>query len=317
VSRRGLLRALVSALFGKRHLALRMTLGKRFEVAFWERPGLWCADAELDSIVADMRAVAAEGQRGKPVPHYGALVGDRRDLGRRIITIAYDREHRRPAGFNALAALDLKLGVTKETLLHLGLTYVDPRYQGQSLPALLYGATAFLMLFKGGLRGCWISNVTQVPAVLGLVAAGYSSVYPNPLKPTPQTFAHLTLARQIMRHHRSAFGVADDAPFDEARQVILDAYTGGSDELKKTFEEAPKHRDPRVNDFCKKALDYARGDDFLQLGRCDLPAAVRFLGSKLPRGAVPQLLYRAAVLLFFATLLPALRWVIPEGRTES
>lgn len=309
---KGPLRSLWGAIVGRdEYLSLRMKVGQRFEVAFWERPGVWCDDATLTKMTEDLRVVAKAGQEGKPVPMYGALLGERGDLARRVITIAYDTATGRPVGFNALAALDLQVGVHPETVLHLGLTYVDPEFQGHGLPGLLYGAAAFLLLFKGGLRGFWISNVTQVPAVVGLVSGGYAHVYPNPLKGTRQTFTHLTLARQIMRHHRAAFGVADESPYDEVRSIIQDAYTGGSDELKKTFEDAPKHRDARVNAWCEKQLDYRRGDDVLQLGRCTLGSSLGFLGSRLPKGAVVQLAFQAFVLLLFATVVPALRWLLP------
>ena len=286
--RRGAWTALAAALGGKDLLTIRMSFG-RFDLAFWERPGLWCSDEELATMTAELRAVAQAGQRGKPVPQYGVLLGERSDLSRRIITIAYDREQKRAVGFNALVALDLEVGVHTQTVLHLGLTYIDPSCQGQALPALLYGASTFLTFFKGGLRSFWVSNVTQVPSVIGKFASTYSEAYPSPVVPVRQTFSHLTLARQIMRHERSAFGVANDAPYDEARSVILNAYTGGSDELKKTFAEAPKHRDPRVNAWCEAQLDYARGDDVLQLGRCSLGTAVRFLREKLPKGSAAQL----------------------------
>ena len=98
-----------------------------------------------------------------------------------------------------------------------------------------------------------------------------------------QSFAHLQLARGIMRAHRAVFGVGDEAGFDEARFVITDAYTGGSDALKKTFEAAPKHRDEQYNAFCARELDYARGDDVLQLGRIDLAGARRYLLREVPR----------------------------------
>ena len=94
----------------------------------------------------------------------------------------------------------------------------------------------------------------------------------------------------IMSRHRAVFGVGDDAGFDEARFVITNAYTGGSDELKKTFEAAPKHRDEQYNAFCASELDYARGDDVLQIGRIDLAGARRYLLSEVPSGSLPALL---------------------------
>jgi hypothetical protein len=121
------------------------------------------------------------------------------------------------------------------------------------------------------------------------------------------------LARAIMRSHRAAFGVGDEAEFDEVRQIIGNAYTGGSDELKKRFEDAPKYRVEAANEVCRRELDYARGDDFLQIGRCTLAAALQFLRMKLPQGSIFQLAFRAAVLIGFATIVPIVRWLVPSA----
>jgi hypothetical protein len=293
----------------------RFTLGA-FEVVMWERPGVACDDATLAAIVRDLRTVARAGQNGKPVPEYGVLLGERADLATRVVTIVYTRAGR-PVGFNALTWFDLALGTRVESVLHLGLTFVDPEYQRQRLPALLYGVTTFLLLFKSGLRPFWISNVTQVPAVAGMVGDNYAGTFPDPAGRNRQSFLQLVLARAIMRDHRRAFGVGAEAGFDETRGVITNAYTGGSDELKKTFAEAPKHRNPVVNDFCARTLDYARGDDLLQIGRCTLASTLRFLRGKLPQGTVVQLAYRAAVLVGTATLVPVVRWLVPRRPSAS
>ena len=290
--------------------SMRFTLGA-FEIAMWERPGVGCDDATLAAIVEDLRTVARAGQNGKPMPEYGVLLGERADLASRVVTIVYTRAGR-PVGFNALTYFDLALGTRVESVLHLGLTFVDPEFQRQRLPALLYGVTTFLLLFRNGLRPFWISNVTQVPAVAGMVADNYAGAFPHYAGKHRQTFVQRVLARSIMKHHRRAFGVGEDAGYDEERGVITDAYTGGSDELKKSFAEAAKHRNPAVNDFCARTLDYQRGDDLLQIGRCTLASTLRFLRGKLPQGAAFQLAFRAAVLVGTATLVPVVRWLVPR-----
>lgn len=291
--------------------AVRFPIGRRFEVAMWERPGRWLDDADLARMVEDLRLVARASQEGKEVPAYGVLLGQRADLACRVVTIVYTRDEGRPVGFNALAYFDIPLGARIESVLHLGLTCVDPEFRRQRLPALLYGVATFLLLFKSGLRGFWISNVTQVPAVAGMVAENYAGVYPHYNLRNRQTFKHLVLARAIMLDHRDAFGVGAEAGFDEASQIITNAYTGGSDELKKTFDDAPKHRRPEVNEFCRRALDYDRGDDVLQLGRCTLRSTLNFLRGKLPQRSHVQLIYRALVLVAFATIVPVIRWLVP------
>ena len=124
-----------------------------------------------------------------------------------------------------------------------------------------------------------------------------------------KVFAHLQLARGIMRHHRSVFGVGDEAGFDEQRFVITNAYTGGSDALKKTSEAAPKHRDEQYNAFCTRELDYGRGDDLLQLGRIDLSGARRYLQREVPAGSLPVLLAASAVLALQRLILPLMHWI--------
>jgi hypothetical protein len=174
---------------------------------------------------------------------------------------------------------------------------------------VLYGMTALVLFARDGLRPKWISNVTQVPAVVGMVSETFSDVYPSPLPGARQSFAHLQLARGIMARHRAVFGVGGSAGFDEARFVITDAYTGGSDALKKSFEIAPKHRDDKYNSFCARELDYARGDDVLQLGRIDLAGARRFLQREVPAGSLPALLAASAVLALQRLVLPVLHWM--------
>ena len=111
-----------------------------------------------------------------------------------------------------------------------------------------------------------------------------------------------------------------DAGFDLDRQVITDAYTGGSDNLKKTFAVAAKHRKDGYNAYCEDQLDYARGDDVLQVGAIDLAAGQRFLSRSVPRSALPQLAVQGLVLATGALLAPTIQWLDtkrPFGRLRT
>ena len=55
-----------------------------------------------------------------------------------------------------------------------------------------------------------MSSITQVPAMVGMVAETFSDVFPAQ-SATPQSFTHRHLAHQIMPRHRHAFGVASAA----------------------------------------------------------------------------------------------------------
>src|SRR6201996_6652931 len=273
-----------------------------------ESPGLSLPRDELDALVAQLRMVAA-----KTVPQesltYGVFSGESEPLKRAVITLIIDEDSRQPIAFNALSVLDVALDGEPVRVTHLGLVMVDPDVRGQGLSWVLYGLTALVLFARDGLRPKWISNVTQVPAVVGMVSDTFSDVFPSPQPGARQSFAHLQLARGIMTRHRAVFGVGDDAGFDEARSVITNAYTGGSDALKKTFDVAPKHRDEKYNVFCARELDYERGDDVLQIGRIDVANARRYLLGEVPPGSLPALLTASLVLALQRLLLPVAHWM--------
>lgn len=120
-----------------------------------------------------------------------------------------------------------------EQVRHLGLVIVDPQKRSCGLPWILYGLTCFALFFffRRCLGPLWVGGVTQIPAVAGMVSQSFSQVVPAQER-TDQSFTHRHLAHQIMQPHRTAFGVGDDAGFDLDRQIITDAYTRGSDNLK-------------------------------------------------------------------------------------
>jgi hypothetical protein len=287
-------------------LSLRTHTGLQTRIV--ESPGRSLSQPDLDELVADLRTVA-----GKTLPAgsltYGIFSGERERLSRAIVTLIREEATGRPIAFNALSVMSVELDGEPQQVTHLGLVMVDPDVQGQGLSWVLYGLTTLVLFARDGLRPKWISNVTQVPAVFGMVCDTFSDVFPSPDPAARQSFAHLQLARGIMRDQRAVFGVGGEAGFDEARFVITDAYTGGSDALKKSYDVAPKHRDAQYNVFCERELDYGRGDDLLQLGRVDLAGARRYLQREVPAGSLPALLAASAVLALQRLVLPVFHWL--------
>jgi hypothetical protein len=273
-----------------------------------ESPGRSLSKAELEALMAQLRIVASKTLPAGSLT-YGVFSGERERLSRAVVTLICEEASGRPIAFNALSVMPVELDGEAIEVTHLGLVMVDPDVQGQGLSWVLYGLTTLVLFMRGGLRPKWISNVTQVPAVCGMVSETFSDVFPSPRPGARQNFAHLQLARGIMRQHRSAFGVGEEAGFNEARFVITDAYTGRSDALKKSFDAVPKHRDDQTNAFCARELDYARGDDLLQIGRIDLAAARRYLFSEVPSGSLPALLATSAVLALQRLVLPLAHWM--------
>jgi hypothetical protein len=271
-----------------------------------DRPGAWMDAESLRNLIDDVRKVARatlpEGDLA-----YGVLGGDAERLATSVITVLYDRTSNAPVAFNALAWLPVSLRGRPTHVLHLGLVMVDPAARNRGMSWLLYGFTCFVLFLRKRARPVWVSNVTQVPAVFGMVSESFADVYPAPDRDRPR-FEQVLLARQIMASHRHAFGVGAEAQFDEARFVITNAYTGGSDDLKKTFEEAPKHRNEKFNLACARELDYRRGDDFLQLGQVNMAAAKAYVWDVVPRESLPGVIVSAMLLLVQAMILPVAQW---------
>ncbi|MGE0742733.1 MAG: hypothetical protein AB7O98_15445 [Hyphomonadaceae bacterium] len=288
------------------HLDLSLNSSADIRTRVVDRPGLWMETNELAALVADVRTVArATMPEGDLM--YGVLGGDPERLKASVITVLYDRKSGAPVAFNALAWLPVQLRGRETHVLHLGLVMVDPAARNRGMSWLLYGFTCFILFLRQGARPIWISNVTQVPAVFGMVSESFASVYPAP-GAGKASFEHVLLARQIMAAHRHAFGVGADAGFDEDRFVITNAYTGGSDDLKKTFADAPKHRNEAFNEACAAALDYARGDDFLQLGQVNMAAAQAYVWDVVPKESLPGVLVSGVLLAVQAFVLPILHW---------
>ena len=294
------------ATLNRRYLNESVSARDSARVRIIERPGRWMTSAAVDDLLSQMqrivRAATPAGTLG-----YGAASGDRARLDDAIITIVYDRTGI-PIAFNALALIDCELRGRPIEVLHLGLVMIDPAHRAGGLSGVLYGLTAFLLFARRRLRPLWVSNVTQVPAVFGMVSESFHDVYPTSDPERRQSYDHLHLARQIMQRHRRVFGTSESAEYDEARAVIRDAYTGGSDNLKKSYDETAKHRHDPHNETCRRTLDYDRGDDFLQIGQVTLAAARRFFTRSAVGVSPVGISLKFGLLALEGLVAPVIQW---------
>lgn len=288
-------------------LSVSFNASSEFRVSIVERPGVTLASDDLHSLQVKCDEVVRACLKGDSLD-YGLFAEGSDAWDRSVITLVTRRSDGRPVAFNAMPMLEVLHGGDRETVLHLGLVMVDPDERSGGLSWILYGLTCFALFLRQRMRPLWVSSVTQVPAVVGMVAETFSTVFPGQDE-TRQNFTHQHLAHQIMQHHREAFGVGPDAGFDQDRQIITNAYTGGSDNLKKSFDVATKHRKDEYNEYCARELDYDRGDDVLQIGAIDLAAGQRFLSRSVPKSALPQLAVQALVLMTGAALAPLVQWL--------
>lgn len=290
----------------RRHVRLDIVSGPH-RINIFDRPGLSLAKAERDALRAEVSALALKVEpRG--ALDYGVFLDDL-DIWKNItLTLVYDRATGALIAFNALRWIDIDRTGAEPPVLHLGLAMVDPDFQSRGVSWILYGLTVVLLFMRAGLRPLRISSVSQVPAVIGRVAQSFADVYPDGRTPGAG-YRHLRVARAIMKNHRDAFGVGSDAWFEEDHFIIRNAYTGGSDAMKKRYDDAAHHRDAYVNDYCLNHLDYARGDDFLQIGLMDLPTARGYLMKDVPKDSRRAVMVAAVFLLVQNWIVPIAAWL--------
>ena len=288
-------------------LKLRLNIGRGLSLRIIERPGLSLPPEERDALLADLRTVARHVLPDADLT-YGVLSGAPERLEKAVVTMIHERASGAPVAFNCLSIMTLRLAGRPVDVLHLGLVMIDPALRGRGLSDILYGLTCVLLFLRRQCRPVRLSNVTQVPAVLGMVAETFDGVFPKPGHTADPRFEHRILARQIMAEHRGVFGVGAEAAFDERRSIIVNAYTGGSDGLKKSFDEAPKHRHAVYNELCARELDYARGDDFLQLGQINMDAARRYLSRIVRPQSMPWLAGQLILFAIQSAIMPLLHW---------
>jgi hypothetical protein len=166
------------ATFRRRFLNESFSARGQMRVRILERPGLWMAEPDLARLVDDLRSVVRACVPAGELA-YGAASGSRDRLNASVLTIVYEPDGR-PVAFNALALLDCELRGQPVEVLHLGLVMVAPGVRASGLSAMLYGLTCFLLFARRQLRPLWISNVTQVPSVFGMVAEQFENVMPSP-----------------------------------------------------------------------------------------------------------------------------------------
>ncbi|HWU45040.1 MAG TPA: hypothetical protein VN132_16420, partial [Bdellovibrio sp.] len=170
-----------------------LTLGskKNHITRVLERPGLWMTPEQQTKLVEDLRAVVSTLHIGDL--DYGILKGSKQALDNAVITLIYDGPTGKPFAFNALTIMNCTVRGQSQQVVHLGLVAVDPNNRAKGLSWILYGLTTFLLFIKNRFKPVWISNVTQVPAIIGMVSESFGTVYPNPLQKTRQTYDHLVL----------------------------------------------------------------------------------------------------------------------------
>lgn len=296
----------MSVFSNRKQLNFRSKLTKDFYVRIIESPRLWMSDKEIESLVADIKTIAVSAQLQNL--DYGLFKDQDFFLKVGLFTVIYEISTNSPVGFSSQTKLACTLRGQEVSVYHAGLAVMNPAYQSKGLSRSLYGLTTFLVFFKNKLKPIWVSSVTQVPAVFGGIVESFTDVYPSGAPAERPSFDQTQIAVSIMKNYRHVFGVGAEADFDDSSFVITNAYTGGSDGLKKTFEQCPKHRNQDYNNYCESKLNYQRGDDFLQIGQMSLLTYFKYLTHHKDEDSNAITFYKIIFLICEGFVVPIMGW---------
>ena len=302
---------------GKTYFEFKFESGSGETVHILEKPEYLLDEIEQKSLREEIYALSLKCTPNNQALDYGIFNDPNHNniLNQCILTLIRDNNSNKLIAFNCLPLLDLTLKNKPIYFVHLGLVMIDPDYRSKGLLYILYGLTVVIMFCRKRLAPIWVSNVTQVPAVVGSFSEGFNNVFPNALKNSRRSFDHLSLVRQIMLNHTHVFGVGNDAEFDEKTFIIKNAYTGGSDNLLKTWNQVTKYRNDSVNDFCQKHLNYDRGDDFIQIGKFDFFALQKYIIRMIPAKSLILILNNIFIVFLQSILLPVYHWFKADTST--
>lgn len=230
---------------------------KRFTYEIYHRPGEWMAPEALGAL--QNRLVAVAQARLGSCPTYG-FFADLESFDNKLITIcSLNGEDR---CFNAMAYIGR---YQKRPVVHLGSVYSLEGNKGQM--QLLYYWSCLYVFYHARFRRVYITSLTHTPKIFGAVAEAYDQVFPKgDPNARPEPF-HLVIRDMLMETYLKEFQmrvppVVDDRFVIKGFRLMADGTTLFPD----TTETVPKHRKPTYNRYCLDSIDYAGGDDIMQVG---------------------------------------------------
>ena len=242
-----------------------------FQFEVFQEPGRVLSDASLDTLARDIREIA--GECFHELPDYQAIVGTRKALSDKLITLAKD-EFGIPQGFCSMVFLDVK-GVGR--VLHLGLTCVRPGARGKRLTHFLVKKALTGYLFRQNPFGkIWISNCAGVLSSLGNVAMHFEHVFPSPFCSDRPGDTHVKIARAIDSQFRQEMYVLPDAVLDENKFVFRGSVKDTVFHKEKD-DLAYHHRKNGLNRFYANMMNFEQGDEVLQIGYFRMVSVVKYI----------------------------------------
>jgi hypothetical protein len=255
---------------------------KRHTVSFLYRPGLSWPEERLARLSAELREVASTCF--DPMPVYQCLTGTREELSRNVITVARDVSGQMEA-FSSTVLLEVE-GVG--TVLHLGLTCVRPTARSQGLTHRLLLRLLFrYLLHRGLLRGTWVTNVSCVLNTLGSVGMFFEDVYPSSAGPAAPSRTHRLIAQAVDTHYREPIYISRESEFDW-ETFVFRRCSRTTVFRKRADDTRFHHREPDINAFYSRLLNFEDGDELLQVGRWGVLSLPRYFLRQRQRKAATR-----------------------------
>jgi hypothetical protein len=159
-------------------------------------------------------------------------------------------------------------------VFQLGLVVANSRSAERTIIPLYSYPLAYILALRG-FREYWIAQTSMIPNLIGFVTDTFVDVFPHYRHRRPPAPRVRDIARLLVSEHGDEFGAGPDSRFNEETFAVSRCYDGAAELLRKSWDDVAKHRDPRCNELCRRALDYSRGDDLLLIGRVNLAMLLR------------------------------------------
>ncbi len=249
---------------GGRELELAVCPGSMLHC--WRFPGRWLDDDGLARIRRELEEIAR--QRLPELPDYGVFRPGREEYRDRIVSICYEGKDRQPAGFSAMAWCPVECDGALYPVVHLGLVMLRRRARTPDLLLTVYFAPLLWLLMLRRLRPFWITSVSMEPSIIGAVADCFDGTYPHYRRARRPGTRAPALGRAFVVRYARTFGAGCGARLREPDFVIEGSCRDSSAALRVDYRQAARYPVHECNAFCRDRLDFRRGDELLQVGRC-------------------------------------------------
>lgn len=242
-------------------------------VLTYDQPGRWMTDTQLSTLVDELASIAVDSIDAPLAHRLFDESNARAAFSNRVVSVAYNAKGT-PVGFTALVYIPFE----GSFLIHLGLTMIRRSARGRRLQGKLFTKVLALATLNRWRFAYPVTNIAASPAGIGNVADYFDDVFPHYAGIIARQPAHLQMARHVLGHYRHEFGCSALATFNEETFVVRGSNQkdgGGSAAfIKRDGKPVSQHRHPTCNAFCTERLDFAKGDELLQVGRFNVMSSI-------------------------------------------